>query len=568
MIQQSLNKITNSEYDNLITDSLKNSSAKEKSIAVGRVISIENEIVTIDVGLKSEGRVPLSEFSRPGQKLEVEVGDETEVFIENIDNANGETLLSREKAVKQKAWYNLQNSFNENQVVTGVPFNRVKGGMSVDLDGVIAFLPGSQIETRQIVKDTRELLNKPLDLMILKMDKYRGNIVVSRKAITENELKEQRSELLKNIKEGSIIEGKVKNITDYGAFIDLGGIDGLVHVTDISWTKINNPADILELNSTIKIKVLKFDEELSRLSLGIKQLTENPWDKINDKIKTNEKVLGKVVNMNDNNVHIIINNEFDGVIALSELSWLKKPPHPSKIVNLNDEINVLVLDIDDDKKRINCSLKQTRDNPWVKLSDKFNINDTFETEIVNIVDFGIFVKVIDEIDGMVHISDLSWDEKECESILKNLKKGEKIKVKILDINVDKERISLGVKHLNNDPIQQYLDSNPIGSKVTGKITQIDEKGLKIELDKENQIFGFIKKNNLSNDKNENKTDRFAMEEKVDSIILSIDNKSRTVNLSIKELEIRDEKEALNKYGSSVSGASLGDILGSVLKKKD
>ena len=262
MSQQSLNKITNSEYDNLIKDSLKNSSAKEKSIALGKVISIENEIVTIDVGLKSEGRVPLSEFSRPGHKSEVEVGDETEVFIENIDNANGETLLSREKAVKQKAWHNLQNSFNENQVVTGVPFNRVKGGMSVDLDGVVAFLPGSQIETRQIIKDTKELLNKPLDLMIMKMDKYRGNIVVSRKAITENELKEQRSELLKNIKEGSIIEGKVKNITDYGAFIDLGGIDGLVHVTDISWTKINNPADILELNSTIKIKVLKFDEEL------------------------------------------------------------------------------------------------------------------------------------------------------------------------------------------------------------------------------------------------------------------------------------------------------------------
>ena len=285
MKQQSSSKITNSEYDNLIANSLKNSSAKEKSITTGKVISIENEIVTIDVGLKSEGRIPLSEFSRPGQKSEIEVGDETEVFIENVDNANGETLLSREKAVKQKAWHNLQNSFNENKVVTGTPFNRVKGGMSVDLDGVVAFLPGSQIETRQIIKDTKELLNKPLELMILKMDKYRGNIVVSRKAITENELKEQRTELLKNIKEGSIIEGKVKNITDYGAFIDLGGIDGLVHVTDISWTKINNPAEVLELNSTIKIKVLKFDEELSRLSLGIKQLTENPWDKIKDYIK-------------------------------------------------------------------------------------------------------------------------------------------------------------------------------------------------------------------------------------------------------------------------------------------
>ena len=566
MNEQLNNKITNSEYDSLITNSLKNSSAKEKSITTGKIISIENDIVTIDVGLKSEGRVPLNEFSRPGQKSEVEVGDETEVFIENVDNANGETLLSREKAIKQKAWQNLQLSFNENKVVTGVPFNRVKGGMSVDLDGVVAFLPGSQIETRQIIKDTKELLNKPLDLMILKMDKYRGNIVVSRKAITENELKEQRTELLKNINEGSVIEGKVKNITDYGAFIDLGGIDGLVHVTDISWTKINNPSDVLELNSTVKVKVLKFDEELSRLSLGIKQLEENPWDSVKENINTNDKILSKVVNMNDNNVHVIINDKYDGVITLNELSWLKKPPHPSKIVNLNDEIEILVLDFDDEKRRINCSLKQTKDNPWNKLKETYNINDTFETEIVNIVDFGIFVKVIDEIDGMVHISDLSWDEKECETILKNFKKGEKIKVKILDINAEKERISLGIKHLNNDPLQDYIALNPIKSKVTGKIINIDEKGLKVELDSENSIFGFIKKSNLSNDKNENKTERFALDENIDSMILSIDAKNRSLNLSIKELEIKDEKEALSKYGSSSSGASLGDILGSVLKK--
>ena len=566
MSQQSNNKISNSEYDELISTSLKNSPAKEKSIALGKVVSIENEIVTIDVGLKSEGRIPLSEFSRPGQKSEIEVGDEAEVFIENVDNANGETRLSREKAIKQKAWHDLQISFNENKVVTGIPFNRVKGGMSVDLNGVVAFLPGSQIETRQIIKDTKELLNKPLELIILKMDKYRGNIVVSRKAITENELKEQRSELLKNIKEGSIIEGKVKNITDYGAFIDLGGIDGLVHVTDISWTKINNPSEILELNTNIKVKVLKFDEELARLSLGIKQLTDNPWDKVSDKIKADQKIVARVISMNDNNVHIIINNEFDGIIPLNELSWLKKPPHPSKIVNVNDEIDVLVLNIDEDKKRINCSLKQIKENPWSKLEDKFNINDTFETEIVNIVDFGIFVRVLDEIDGMVHISDLSWDEKECEAIIKDLKKGQKVEVKILDINAEKERISLGIKHLKNDPVQEFIETNPIKSKITGKIINIDEKGLKVEVNKEKKIFGFIKKSNLSNDKNENKIERFALEENIDSIILSIDSKSRTLNLSIKELEIQDEKEALSKYGSSASGASLGDILGSVLKK--
>ncbi len=566
MNQNISNKISNSDYEDLISNSLKNSSAKEKSIALGKVVSIDNDIVTIDVGLKSEGRIPLSEFSRPGQKSEIEVGDQTEVFIENVDNANGETLLSREKAVKQKAWHDLQICFDENKVVTGIPFNRVKGGMSVDLNGVVAFLPGSQIETRQIIKDTKELLNKPIELLILKMDKYRGNIVVSRKAITENELKEQRTELLKNIKEGSIIEGKVKNITDYGAFIDLGGIDGLVHVTDISWTKINNPSDILELNSNIKVKVLKFDEELSRLSLGIKQLTENPWDSVNDKIIIDKKIIAKVVSLNDNNVHIILNNEFDGVISLNELSWLKKPPHPSKIVNLNDEIEVLVLSIDNEKKRVNCSLKQIKENPWNKLEERFNINDTFETEIVNIVDFGIFVRVLDEIDGMVHISDLSWDEKECENIIKSFKKGQKVDVKILDINAEKERISLGIKHLNNDPVQEFIEANPINSKVTGKIVDIEEKGLKIEIEKEKQIYGFIKKSNLSNDKNENKVDRFALDENIDSIILSIDAKTRTLNLSIRELEIQDEKEALSKYGSSASGASLGDILGSVLKK--
>ncbi len=559
-------KLTNSEYDKLITNSFKNSKIKEKSIITGTVVSIENEIVTIDVGLKSEGRVPLSEFSRPGHSAEINVGDTTEVFIENVDNANGETSLSREKAVKQKAWHDLQESFSNNQIVTGMPFNRVKGGMSVDLNGVTAFLPGSQIDTRQIVKDTKELLNKPLELLILKMDKYRGNIVVSRKAITENELKEQRKELLSSIEEGSIIEGKVKNLTDYGAFIDLGGLDGLVHVTDISWTKINNPSDVLELNQSIKVKVLKFDEELSRLSLGIKQLTPNPWDNVHDSIKQDDVINCKVTNINDSQINITINDTYDGIVSLSELTWLKKPPHPSKIVNLNDIVEVKILEIDDDKKRINCSLKQMKDNPWMKLEENYNINDSFETEIVNVVDFGIFVKVHDEIDGMVHVSDLSWDEKECDSILKNLKKGDKIKVKILDINVDKERISLGVKHLNNDPIQEYLKKNPLKTKVTGKISEIDEKGIKVELDSENKVFGYIKKMNLSKDKNEQKTDRFANGENVDSVIISIDNKMRVLNLSIKELEIQDEKEALSKYGSSASGASLGDILGSVLKK--
>ncbi len=566
MVDPSTNKLSNEDYETLITNTLKDSFVKEKTIVSGKVISVENDLVTIDVGSKSEGRIPLSEFHRPGQKPEINIGDKYEVFIESFDNANGETSLSREKAIKQKSWNSLQESFENNKVVTGIPFNRVKGGMSVDLDGVVAFLPGSQIDTRQIIKDTKELLNKPLDLMILKMDKFRGNIVVSRKAISEVELKEQREELLSSIKEGSIVEGKVKNLTDYGAFIDLGGMDGLVHITDISWTKINSPSDILNLGENIKVKVLKFDEELSRLSLGIKQLSENPWDSLDESIKVDSDVIGKVHSINDTGINLLILEKYDAVININELTWLKKPPHPSKLVSVNEEIKIKIIDIDTEKKKIICSLKQTKSNPWEKLKEEINVNDVLETEIVNIVDFGIFVKVHDEIDGMVHVSDLNWDEKKCQSTLDNLKKGEKVKVKILEINVEKERISLGIKQLESDPIQEFISKNPIKSKVTGKISEITEKTITVQFD--DKILGNIKKTNLSKDKNEQKTERFAIGEQVDSIIISVDQKTRTLNLSIKEIEIIDEKEALSKYGSSDSGASLGEILGSILKKKE
>jgi small subunit ribosomal protein S1 len=565
-ISSSSKNLSNADYESLISKTFKDSLVKEKTIVSGKVISVENDLVTIDVGLKSEGRIPLSEFHRPGQKPEINIGDLCEVFIESIDNSNGETVLSREKAIKQKSWNKLQDAFDNNKVVTGIPFNRVKGGMSVDLDGVIAFLPGSQIDTRQIVKDTKELLNKPLDLMILKMDKFRGNIVVSRKAISEVELKEQREELLSSIQEGSVVEGKVKNITDYGAFIDLGGLDGLVHITDISWTKINSPSDILNLGETIKVKVLKFDQELSRLSLGVKQLTDNPWDNLEENIKLENEIKAKVNSINDNTVNLLVNNKYDATISLNELSWLKKPPHPSKIISLDEEVNVKIIDIDNEKKRLICSLKQTKINPWDKLKEDINVNDVIDTEIVNIVDFGVFVKVHEEIDGMVHVSDLDWNEKNCQNILDNFKKGDKVKVKILEINIEKERISLGVKQLESDPMQDFLSKHPLKSKVTGKITEINEKFVNVKI--EDKIYGMIKKSNLSKDKNEQRTERFAIDENVDSIIISIDQKTRSLNLSIKEVEIIDEKEALSKYGSSDSGASLGEILGSALKKKE
>ncbi|HIA60118.1 MAG TPA: 30S ribosomal protein S1 [Pelagibacterales bacterium] len=559
-------KITNSEYEKLISNSLQQKESKEKSIVNGKIIAIENDMAIVDVGLKSEGRIPLSEFTRPGQKAEIKLGEMLEVFIENVDGANGETKLSREKAIKQSAWNYLQDCYNKNEVVTGIPFNRVKGGMSVDLDGVIAFLPGSQIDSRKIIKDTKELLNKPLDLMILKMDKFRGNIVVSRKAISDIELKEQRQALLSNISEGSVISGKIKNITDYGVFVDLGGIDGLLHVTDISWKKISHPSDVLELGAQIDVKILKFDEELTRLSLGIKQLSDDPWLKVNDLYSVDQKIKSPVSSISDQGVSIIVDENYDGFIPLGELTWLKKPPHPSKVVELNQELEVKITEIDNEKRRLICSLKHLKENPWKGLTKKYSINSNIDTEVVNVVDFGIFVKVHEEIDGMVHVSDLSWNEETCSTILSDIKKGDIVKVKILDINVEKERISLGIKQLEIDPVQKFINDYPLKSRISGKITAIDDKGLTINLGK--NVNGYIKKTNLSKDKIDQKVERFAIGEMVDSMIVSIDNKTRNINLSIKEIEIDDEKKTLSKYGSSDSGASLGDILGSVIEKKN
>ena len=560
-----ISKISNSDYEELIKNSLSFEKNKENSIVEGKVVSVDKENVVIDVGLKSEGRIPISEFTRPGQNPEINVGDNFKVYIDRVDGRNGETKLSREKAVKQAAWNNLQDSFTNGNAVIGIPFNKVKGGLSVNLDGVVAFLPGSQIDSRQFTGDTKELLHKPLDLIILKMDKYRGNIVVSRKAISDKELQKQRDKLLSNISEGSIVKGKVKNITDYGAFIDLGGIDGLIHITDISWKKINHPSEILTLGSEIEVKVLKYDEEITRLSLGIKQLEEDPWNNIDKKFQIDDILSVQVANIADYGVAVNIDENTDGFIQIQDLSWLKKPPHPSKIVQIEDKIKVKLLEINKEKRRLNCGLKQLKENPWENIKKKYKVGDAFETEIVNKVDFGIFVKIFDEIDGMVHISDLSWDEKESNNILNSLKKGDKIKVKILEIDTLKERVSLGIKHLTDDPVTKYISQNPVKSIVSGKIISVDEKGITVNLAE--NINGFIKKINLSNNKTEQKVDRFAEGEVLDSMIISYDNKIRKINLSIKDKEIEEEKKTLLEYGSSDSGASLGDILSDALIKE-
>ncbi|PPR47577.1 MAG: 30S ribosomal protein S1 [Alphaproteobacteria bacterium MarineAlpha5_Bin9] len=559
------NSISNSEYEQLVKNTINSSYSNEKSIVEGKVVSIDKNNVLIDVGSKSEGRIPLSEFTRPGQEAEVKIGDRYKVFIDTLDSRNGETMLSREKAIKQESWDNLKNSYEKGEKVVGIPYNRVKGGLSVDLNGVVAFLPGSQIDSKYNIKDTKELLNKPMDCVILKMDKIRGNIVVSRKAIVEKQLKDKREKLLSKINEGSIVKGRVKNITDYGAFVDLGGIDGLVHKGDLSWKSFNHPSEILNNGEEIEVKIIKYDEENTRLSLGIKQLTDDPWEKIKDNFTVGEKYNGKIININDSNVSVSLKNEFEGYVQQQDITWLKKPPHPSKIVQMEEEIEVKLLEIDNEKRRLVCGIKQLKENPWDNIESIHKIGEIIETEIVNKVDFGIFVKIHEEIDGMVHISDLSWEENKNAEILKSLKKGEKVKLKILEIDKQKERISLSMKHLENDPISDYISKNPINSFISGTILATEEKGVVVELEK--NVTGFIKKINLAKEKSEQKIERFAIGEKIDSMIISFDEKTRKINLSVKDKEVKEEQEALSQFGSSESGASLGDILGEALDKK-
>ena len=556
-------KLSNEDFSKLVDSTFKDNKKYEKIIIAGNVVSVTKDNILIDVGLKSEGKIPMSEFSRLGTETEIKIGDKVDVYVDNLDDKNGEIRLSREKAIKQTSWNKLEKSFKNGEKIIGVPFNKVKGGLSVDLNGVTAFLPGSQIHNKPI-KNTNELLNKPAEMIILKMDKIRGNIVVSRKAIIEEERKEAREELLSNIKEGSIIKGTIKNLTDYGAFIDLGGMDGLVHITDITWGRVNHPNEFLKIGDEIKVKVLKFEEEKKRLSLGIKQLTPDPWEKVAEKYKVDEKYIGTVASITDYGAFVKLDNNIEGLIHSNDLNWTKKNIHASKILDLEDEVKVKLLEFDNEKKRISLGLKQCKENPWEIILKKYKNGDVIESNIVSLVDFGIFVKIIDEIDGMVHISDLTWNENP-EKILSTYSKGQNIKVKILEIDSEKERISLGIKQLSESPLEKLKKNYSINSLVTGEIISTTEDGLNVKL--EDGQMGFINKSNLAKTKSEQKIERFAIGEKIDSIIISFDTKINIVNLSIKQKEIIEEKETLSQYGSKDSGASLGDILGKVLKKK-
>ncbi|HJT13963.1 MAG TPA: 30S ribosomal protein S1, partial [Dongiaceae bacterium] len=546
----------------LLEETLGASSGLEGSVLKGTVVGIENEFVLVDVGLKSEGRVALKEFAAPGQKHEIKVGDIVEVYLERMEDKHGEAVLSREKARREESWTQLERQFKDNQRVTGVIFGRVKGGFTVDLNGAVAFLPGSQVDIRP-VRDVGPLMGTPQPFQILKMDRARGNIVVSRRAVLEESRAEARNELVANLKEGQVLTGVVKNITDYGAFVDLGGVDGLLHVTDIAWRRINHPSEALSIGQTVKVQVIRFNPETQRISLGMKQLEADPWEGVDQKYPVGTKFTGRVTNITDYGAFVELEPGIEGLVHVSEMSWTKKNVHPGKIVSTSQEVEVMVLDVDPVKRRISLGLKQCLDNPWTSFVDKYPVGTELQGDVKNITEFGLFVGLPGEIDGMVHLSDLSWD-KPGEEAVQAYKKGDSVKVKVLDVDVEKERISLGIKQLQKDTFAEAANTLKKGSVVTCTVTAVVDGGIEVAV--QDGLSGFIKKADLSRERSEQRPDRFAVGEKVDAKIIQVDPKSRRLTLSIKAREVEEDKQAMAEFGSSDSGASLGDILGAALNK--
>ncbi|MBR9973229.1 30S ribosomal protein S1 [Magnetospirillum sulfuroxidans] len=553
--------MTMEDFAALLDETLGVSNPFEGSVIKGIIVRVENDFAVIDVGLKSEGRVLLKEFATAGRAPEIKAGDAIDVFVERYEDKNGEVVLSREKAKREEAWTLLEKSFQDNQRVTGVIFGRVKGGFTVDLSGAVAFLPGSQVDIRP-VRDITPLLGSPQPFQILKMDRSRGNIVVSRRAVLEETRAEQRSELIENLKEGQILEGVVKNITDYGAFVDLGGVDGLLHVTDIAWKRINHPSEALHIGQTVKVQVIRFNPETQRISLGIKQLDADPWEGVEAKYPVQAKFVGRVTNITDYGAFVELEPGVEGLVHVSEMSWTKKNVHPGKIVSTSQEVEVMVLDVDPQKRRISLGLKQCLANPWESFVEKFPVGTLVEGEVKNITEFGLFIGLSGDIDGMVHMSDLSWD-KSGDAAIAEYKKGDMVQAKVLDVDVEKERISLGIKQLGSDPFQDAVASMKKGDIVTCTVTQVTENGLEVQVD---GMSGFIRKSELSRERSEQRPERFAVGEKLDAKVTMIEKGARKVTLSVKAREFDEEKAAMAEYGSSDSGASLGDILGAAMRR--
>ena len=533
----------------------------EGGVVKGTVLAIENEAALIDVGLKVEGRVPLKEFSAPGQPAEVKVGDEVEVYIERFETARGEASLSRERARREEAWEKLEQAYKEGERVTGVIFGRVKGGFTVDLDGAVAFLPGSQVDIRP-VRDIAPLVGTDQPFQILKMDRRRGNIVVSRRAVLEDTRAEQRNELIANLHEGQVLEGVVKNITDYGAFVDLGGVDGLLHVTDISWRRVNHPSDSLQIGQSVNVQVIRFNPETQRISLGMKQLEADPWEGVEAKYPVRAKFVGRVTNITDYGAFVELEPGVEGLVHVSEMSWTKKNVHPGKIISTSQEVEVMVLDVDPEKRRVSLGLKQCLDNPWIVFAEAHPEGVVVEGEIKNITEFGLFVELPGEVYGMAHLSDLDWVSS-GEQALERFKKGDRVTVKVLGVDVEKERIGLGLKQLDDDPFHKAEARR--GEAVTCTVTAVHEHGIEVEIF--DSLPGEIRRSDLARDRDEQRPSRFAPGDKVDAKLVKIDRAGRRVALSVKALEVQEEKKAMEEYGSTDSGASLGDILGAALDRK-
>ena len=541
----------------------------EGRVVKGTITAIENDKAVIDVGLKSEGRVSLREFAMPGQPHGLSVGDEVEVYVDRVENSEGEAMLSRDRARREAAWDKLENEFGEGKRVDGVIFGRVKGGFTVDLDGAVAFLPGSQVDIRP-VRDVTPLMDIPQPFQILKMDRRRGNIVVSRRAVLEETRAEQRSGLIQNLAEGQIIVGTVKNITDYGAFVDLGGIDGLLHVTDMSYKRVNHPSEVINIGDEVKVQIVRINQDTQRISLGMKQLESDPWDGVAAKYPVGAKLHGVVTNITEYGAFVELEAGIEGLVHVSEMSWTKKNVHPGKIVSTSQEVDVLVLEVDSDKRRISLGLKQAQQNPWEAFADKHPVGSTVEGEVKNATEFGLFIGLDGDVDGMVHMSDIAWGIS-GEDALALHRKGEQVSAVVLDVDVEKERISLGMKQLEKGaPVAGSPAATSGGTSlkrgeiVTVTVLEVRDGGLEVQA--ADGSTGFIKRSDLGRDRDEQRPDRFQAGQKLDAMVTGFD-RSKKPSFSVKAHQLAEEKQAVEQYGSSDAGASLGDILGAALKAK-
>jgi small subunit ribosomal protein S1 len=556
---------TREDFAALLNESLSDNRLEENSVVKGRVVAIEKDQVVVDVGLKTEGRIPLKEFQGQGREAELQPGDTVEVYLERVENALGEAVLSRDKARREESWVRLEESFEKAEKVEGYIFNQVKGGYTVDLDGAVAFLPRSQVDIRP-VRDIQPLMGTPQPFQILKMDKRRGNIVVSRRSVLEESRAEQRQELVEKLREGMVIDGIVKNITDYGAFVDLGGIDGLLHVTDVAWRRINHPTEVLSIGQTVKVQIIRVNQETQRISLGMKQLEADPWEGIEAKYPVGMKLSGRVTNITDYGAFVELEPGVEGLIHVSEMSWVKKNVHPGKIVSTSQEVEVMVLEVDPVKRRISLGLKQTMANPWEEFAEKQPVGSIVEGEVKNKTEFGLFVGLEGDVDGMVHLSDLDWN-RPGEEVLEEYKKGDMVRAQVLDVDVEKERISLGVKQVAGDPYEAVSGEVRRGAIVTCEVTEVRDGGIEVKI-ADTDLTAFIRRADLARERSEQRPERFAVGERIDARVTQFDPKAHRVSVSIKALEIAEEKEAVAQFGSSDSGASLGDILSAAMRRRE